>query len=376
MRTEPTSQPWPAGPLVLAPGAIWRAAAGTLHVHTGVGVRHFHTDDAALAAWLMAFVRPQAAADALASLPEDRRAAAAEALRQCVAIAALVAAGDAQLRPHGPPPQPQLALLADTLQQVAGTIEAMGGQAETLLAQGTGIGLADRLAALTSAAMALRSALDAARQEFVAAQLRALALPADVKNLRLHLGCGGHRLAGWINIDAGPADLALDLRWGLPFADASCSHVFMAHAFEHLYYPDEAQDVLAEIRRVLARGGRLRMVVPDIGLWLKAYVENDEAFFRDRQRTWHWWQGTGSRLGEVLAYGGAGPRASQFMESHKFGYDYETLAGALRQAGFQDVERSAFQASPDPVLQVDDASLVAAAASGARPYSLFVEAVA
>jgi len=148
----------------------------------------------------------------------------------------------------------------------------------------------------------------------------------------------------------------------------------MSHMLEHLYYPDDALAVLREARRVLAPGGRIRVIVPDIARCLTAYVEDDDVFFDSRKDSWGWWPKANTRLEDFLAYSGAGPRPGSFIDSHKFGYDFETLSYILGQAGFAAVERSDYMAARDPVLRVDDASLVAGARYGDKTYSLFVEA--
>ena len=83
-----------------------------------------------------------------------------------------------------------------------------------------------------------------------------------------------------------------------------------------------------------------------------------------------------TRLASFLTYAGASAHPSQFLTSHKFGYDFETLARLLTTAGFAAVEASAFMASRHEALRVDEASAVAGAHSDEIAYSLFVEATA
>ena len=83
---------------------------------------------------------------------------------------------------------------------------------------------------------------------------KARRLPAQ--NLKLHVGCGPKLKQGWINVDlVDGADIALDLRRPLPFADGSCEIVYAEHFFEHLDYPNDADAFLSECHRVLRRGG-------------------------------------------------------------------------------------------------------------------------
>jgi predicted SAM-dependent methyltransferase len=209
---------------------------------------------------------------------------------------------------------------------------------------------------------------------YVDTQLRRIGLTREITGLKLHLGSGPHVLEGWINIDCYPAQLQMDLNWGLPFIDGSADYVFLSHTLEHFYYPGEALAIFKEIRRVLARAGRVRIVVPDIGKCFKAYAKDDDDFFESRRRVWTWWPTGRTRLGEILAYAGVG--ASAEVGSHKYGYDFATLRSLLIQAGFAVVEQSEFMQSKDPVLRLDSASLVAGATFGGGYYSLFVEATA
>lgn len=223
-------------------------------------------------------------------------------------------------------------------------------------------------------AESLAAALRLRRRSFMAAQLSALGLSRRSRGLQLHLGAADSPLPGWVNIDHWPAQLAMDLRWGLPFAKGTARAVYLCHVLEHCYYPDEALAVMADIHRVLAPGGVARIVVPDIEQCLRAYVRRDRRFFAARRAQWPWWPPTHTRLESFLSYAGVGASPDSFVSSHKFGYDYETLRLLLRRAGFRRIERSGFMRSRDPALRIDDSSRVAGARYGQRYYSLFVEA--
>ena len=69
-----------------------------------------------------------------------------------------------------------------------------------------------------------------------------------------------------------------------------------------------------------------------------------------------------------------GPFPGMFGEAHKWGYDFETLAHILSEAGFSDVERSTYEGSSDPAFRVDHSSAWAGATVDGRDYSLFVDA--
>ncbi|MDB6086409.1 MAG: hypothetical protein JWN43_4290, partial [Gammaproteobacteria bacterium] len=131
---------------------------------------------------------------------------------------------------------------------------------------------------------------------------------------------------------------------------------------------------LAELRRVLAPGAVVRIVVPDIAQCIEAYVKDDKTFFGNRRETWPWWPENPTRLEDFLAYAGAGAEPAYLFESHKYGYDFETLSRVLSDAGFTGIAHCNYMASPHDALRVDHVSAVANAKYGDRYYSLFVEA--
>jgi SAM-dependent methyltransferase len=361
---------------VIAPDAIIRYVSGTALVLNGSRAKCYRSDDRLLPAVLSGFARPAAVEGVVGHFPPEQQDTARIHVDRLKAIGALLVAGkDATPEPNPPRAvQAQLALLADTIQRLAGSLAAMGSYAARRITESTGISPSTRLAALAAGLRTLEHEVNNLRTDYVAEQLQQIGLQPVAKGLKLHLGSGKSRLQGWVNIDTYPAELAVDLRWGLPFDDESADYVFMSHVFEHFYYPNEAVGVLKEIHRVLSCEGRLRIIVPDIEKCIHAYVEHDATFFAERRKTWHWWPESLTRLEDFLAYAGAGPHPGLFLSAHKFGYDFETLEHALRKAGFSSVVRSEFMQSDDPVLRVDDISSVAGARYGKKYYSLFVEA--
>jgi predicted SAM-dependent methyltransferase len=167
--------------------------------------------------------------------------------------------------------------------------------------------------------------------------------------LRLNLGCGAKPRAGWVNVDLQPgADLRLDVRRHLPFADASCADIYAEHVLEHLAYPGEVERVLADWFRVLAPGGSLSLGVPDTEGALRAYVSGDDEYFA-WCRTQHWhrdWIRT--RLDSINYH--FRQQSPTFGEAHLYAYDFETLAVRLAAAGFVDVRSRPF----DPALDSED----------------------
>jgi SAM-dependent methyltransferase len=266
--------------------------------------------------------------------------------------------------------------LLEAAYELAGELRGMGPTAHELHRERYGLPLRDRLAGVLQAIRGLQSDLASLRGNLLVQQLRALGIDEHSENLMVHVGCGGHELPGWINVDNYPAPLAINLSWGLPLPDRSARYVFLSHLLEHLFYPVQSGHLLAEVRRVLAPGGIVRIVVPDIEQYIKAYAADDEEFFAARRRHWTWLPPDMTNLESFLAYAGAGPTPEYLFENHKFGYDFDTLRRCLDRAGFASVRRCAYQRSPHPPLRVDHASSNASAKRGEQHYSLFVEAQA
>jgi predicted SAM-dependent methyltransferase len=155
----------------------------------------------------------------------------------------------------------------------------------------------------------------------------------------LCLGSGAAPIDGWINIDlCRPADMILDLRFGLPFVDSTVDFIYSEHLVEHLGL-NEGIRLLNECRRILKPDGVLRFATPDLADVIKDYPENW------RRHDWvnrpeYAWIDSGARMVNV---------AFRYW-NHRYLYDYRELALRLGQAGFQCVERRTVGSSKYPKL--------------------------
>lgn len=100
------------------------------------------------------------------------------------------------------------------------------------------------------------------------------AAPRADESEKLHVGCGRHRLPGWMNHDR-----HLDIRRTLPFGDESLKFILAEHVVEHVT-PAEAWHFFKEARRVLKAGGALRIAVPCVDLIAARHDEDYAAFLR------------------------------------------------------------------------------------------------
>jgi predicted SAM-dependent methyltransferase len=189
------------------------------------------------------------------------------------------------------------------------------------------------------------------------------------KNLKINVGPGQSAKDGWVNVDVfryPGVNCIYDCRKSLPFADESVSVVFTEHFFEHIDYVEEAPFFLSECHRVLQPQGVVRIIVPDVERYVRAYCNdgwNDLIDVRPLNPD-HTDVHFGSRFQTKMEVLNAVFR--QYFE-HKYAYDFPTLELALRRAGFTDIRRQAFGVSVSADLCIDNPSRVSE--------SLYVEAV-
>lgn len=166
-------------------------------------------------------------------------------------------------------------------------------------------------------------------ESYVAASYAAARAFLAVSPLRLHLGCGTVRLPGWVNIDIdGGPDLQLDLRFGLPFPDASVDLIHTEHMVEHMCLAD-GRLLMAEACRVLRPGGVARIGVPDLERIVGRYGApgwRDQAWIQDANFDW---------IDTPVALINVSFRGWE----HQYLYDETELRYRLEQAGFSDVKR-------------------------------------
>src|SRR5215831_11591422 len=115
---------------------------------------------------------------------------------------------------------------------------------------------------------------------------------SDGGELKLNIGCGTSGIEGWVNLDNSPTILLsrlplgrrifqtldwprnvrrADVRKGISFPDSSVWCIYSSHTFEHFTYEDSLT-VARECHRVLRPGGVLRIVVPDLGIFVCDYL--------------------------------------------------------------------------------------------------------
>jgi predicted SAM-dependent methyltransferase len=171
------------------------------------------------------------------------------------------------------------------------------------------------------------------------------------KNSFLNLGCGPNIVENYDNADV-PAirfwrlpHLPVNLLERLPFRNESYYGVFIEHTLEHLT-PRDAMNLLNEINRILKSKGFLRIVVPDLDLYLHNADTKElrlKNFLTVAESIWSLTQNWG----------------------HKNVYNYEILELLLTELGFCNISRQEFKKGKSGLLIDQD---------GRKWESLYVEA--
>ncbi len=198
--------------------------------------------------------------------------------------------------------------------------------------------------------------------------------------LKINLGCGTSTHQGWINIDSSyNAKLAkypkikwllakskllpnrlleiswpdnitvMDIRRDLPYPDGSVTYVYSSHLLEHLTHKT-ARKLLEECYRVLTPGGAIRIVVPDLLVSIKKYMESYEKWDENSQTpspAGHFLESlsmlpkdTGKDPLLVRAY-----NALYNKNTHKWAYDRQSLSYLLKSIGFKNISQKEFMES-------------------------------
>jgi predicted SAM-dependent methyltransferase len=177
----------------------------------------------------------------------------------------------------------------------------------------------------------------------------------------LDIGCGQNTNSDLINMDYlwhPKVDICWDITKGLPFADGRMLGIFTEHCLEHFPLSTAAK-IMRNCLRILAPGGRIRIVVPDAERYISGYAMRDVMPYGGLTS----FEGIMSPILDVnrVFYQ---DRESPF--GHWFIYDFAFLRDLLHKIGFENVDRVSFGVGNDPVLLVDTAAR--------KVESLYVEA--
>jgi predicted SAM-dependent methyltransferase len=163
------------------------------------------------------------------------------------------------------------------------------------------------------------------------------------RDLRLNIGSSGEHVEGWINADLlrDPEGRCLRMdateRWR--FDDGAAEAINSEHVIEHLERSD-APAFFAEAFRVLRPGGAIRTSTPDLRGIAEAYLVADPATLAAHRAHGYEARNHADLLNNYLQ-----------LHGHRHVYDFETLELLLREAGFEEIERTPFGRSRHAVLR-------------------------
>lgn len=166
---------------------------------------------------------------------------------------------------------------------------------------------------------------------------------------KLHVGCGKHRLEGWLNADYFPKlkdVIRLDATKNYPFENNQFDYVFSEHMIEHISYPAGLQ-VLRECFRVLKPTGKIRISTPDLAFLVDLYQEKKSQLQVDFIKF-----STDVHLKEAPDYQDTFVINNYVRNwGHTFIYDEKVLRQAMEKAGFTNIMRFPVSESQDAALQ-------------------------
>ncbi|MES2780544.1 MAG: methyltransferase domain-containing protein [Bacteroidota bacterium] len=187
----------------------------------------------------------------------------------------------------------------------------------------------------------------------------------------INLGSGFVRYPGIINVDffyTKGIDYGADLRYPLKIEDNTVDGVVSEHTFEHITFAS-ADLQFRECFRIMKPGSFIRIIVPDIELFIQRYVANDEAWFKEYERLMVTESADLSRAHKTLP---TKMHALSFVLQdfgHIASWDFETMKYYLNKNGFVNIHKTEFMKGSNPKLLIDISS------ADRTNVSLYVEAM-
>ena len=156
---------------------------------------------------------------------------------------------------------------------------------------------------------------------------------------KIQIGAGPSNAAGWLNtdIEPTPGQAYLDATKPMPFPDGSVYYIFGEHVIEHVDI-DDAIAFFKEAHRVLAPGGKIRMVTPNLSQFITLFNEQDPEHspktsqFVARKLASTSWEKTIDPACLIL-------NNEMHAFGHMFLYTPAMLKESYRRAGFSDIRQ-------------------------------------
>ena len=128
---------------------------------------------------------------------------------------------------------------------------------------------------------------------------------------------------------------------GLPFEDSSVEVIFSSHFIEHLTF-EEGLNFIKECYRVLKPNGILRIVCPDIMIWIdKVHTAKDVEFFETYKNAIDadYWENSVYNVKDKIKTNTQVLNSMIYNWGHKWMWDFESLKTELESVVFGSIER-------------------------------------
>lgn len=153
--------------------------------------------------------------------------------------------------------------------------------------------------------------------------------------IKLNIGCGGRKLPGYLGVDAVAERTAADIvarADAIDMPDGSVSEIIAIHLFEH-FYRFECDAVVKEWKRLLGKGGRLILELPDLKKCCENILSGRHVQGKDPDQLGMW-----GLFGD--------PRGGDPFMAHRWGWTPESLTAFLKEHGFIKIKQAPTQFHP------------------------------
>jgi predicted SAM-dependent methyltransferase len=168
------------------------------------------------------------------------------------------------------------------------------------------------------------------------------------KVFKLQIGAQSNSINDWLNVDLEPKShqvALMDATKPFPFADETFDFVFSEHMIEHINF-EQGKFMLQECFRVLKKGGKIRIVTPNLKFLIDLYQEPknkiQQAYIHFSQK---YFQNQIPEIDTVVI--------NNFFRDwgHQFIHDEKSLNYLLEKSGFQQISLAKVNESKYPEFQ-------------------------
>ncbi len=181
----------------------------------------------------------------------------------------------------------------------------------------------------------------------------------------LYLGCGNHRMAGFTHVELnlskdqrGAPDVVADIADHIPLPDGCADLVFSRGTLEHLTF-NELINCLLETNRLLRAGGAVRMLVPDLDIMVRDYL--------DRKYEKIGWDDPNTPNENYVDYF----IARLLYHDHYYLHNFDTLSRVLAKTGFENIQ----EAKPGESIIAEARGELLKAETGRLNQEILIEAI-